>query len=105
VKRLHLHVVVKRLPDAIRFYSGLFDTPPCCGGTSYANWRVDEPPVNLAASVTHRPTGLAHFGLEVKSPAELAARDRVLHSPMRASGTVPWELSVRKPPVRKESRS
>ena len=105
MKRLHMHVVVKRLPDAIRFYSDLFHTPPCCGGKSYANWRVDQPPLNLAASVTNRPTGLAHFGLEVKSPAELAALDHVLHGPMRASGTVPWEVSVRKQPVRKESRS
>ena len=105
MKRLHLHVVVKRLPDAIRFYSDLFDTPPCCGGTSYANWRVDEPPVNLAASVTYRPTGLAHFGLEVESPTELTVTDRVLHSSMSTSGTVPWEVFVKKQPIREESRS
>jgi hypothetical protein len=105
MKRLHLHVVVKRLPDAIRFYSDLFDTPPCCGGKSYANWRVDQPPLNLAASVTNRPTGLAHFGLEVENPPELTATDRVLHSSTSMSGTVPWEVSVKKQPVRKESRS
>jgi hypothetical protein len=102
VKRLHLHVVVESLPDAIKFYSGLFDTPPCCGGESYANWRVDQPPVNLAASVTNRSTGLAHFGLEVESPAELGAIDRVLHSTLYTSGTVPWEVSVKKRPIRKE---
>jgi hypothetical protein len=105
VKRLHLHVVVKRLPDAIRFYSDLFDTPPCCGGKSYANWRVDQPPLNLPASVTNRPTGLAHFRLEVEGQVELTAIDRVLHSPMSVSGTVPWEVSVEKQPVRKESKS
>jgi hypothetical protein len=105
VKRLHLHVVVKRLPDAIRFYSDLFDTSPCCGGKSYANWRVDQPPLNLAASETNRPTGLAHFGLEVESPAELMAIDRVLHSPMSMSGSVSWEVSVEKQPVRKVSKS
>jgi hypothetical protein len=105
MKRFHLHVVVKRLPDAIRFYSDLFDTPPCCGGRSYANWRVDQPPLNLTASVTHRPTGLAHFGLEVESPPELATIDQLLHGPMRASGIVPWEVFVKKQPIREESKS
>jgi hypothetical protein len=105
MKRLHLHVVVESLPDAIRFYSGLFDTPPCCGGTSHASWRVEEPPVNLAASLANRPAGLAHFGLEVESPADLPAIDRVLHSPLPQPGTVPWEVSVRKQAVRKEKRS
>jgi hypothetical protein len=105
VKRLHLHVLVDSLPAAVRFYSDLFDTAPCCGGKSYANWRIDEPPVNLAASVTDRPTGIAHFGLEAESPGELTATDRVLHGSLRRSGAVPWEISVRKRPVRKERPS
>jgi hypothetical protein len=105
MKRLHLHVVVESLPDAIRFYSGLFDAPPCCGGASHASWRVEEPPVNLAASVANRPTGLAHFGFEVESPSDLPAIDRVLHGAVPPSGTLPWEVSVRKQPVRKELRS
>ena len=95
--RLHLHIVVKDLPEAIGFYSSLFDARPCCGGRKYANWRIDEPPLNLAASVTDRPIGLAHFGLEVERGAELAAIDRVLHGPLREAGTVPWEVSVRNP--------
>jgi hypothetical protein len=103
VKRLHLHVVVQSLPDAIRFYSAVFATKPCCGGPSYANRRIDQPALNLAAAVANRPAGLAHLGLEVESPADLSAIDRVLHS--RAPGTVPWEVSVRKQPVRKEFRS
>jgi hypothetical protein len=102
MKRLHLHVVVESLPEAIRFYSGLFAQPPCCGGASYANWRVDEPPLNLAASVADRPTGLAHFGLEVEAPAELPAIDRVLRDPAYPSGSVPWEVSVRKQRISKE---
>jgi len=102
MKRLHLHVVVESLPDAIGFYSGLLDARPCCGGPTYVNWRIDEPPLNLAASVTDRPTGLAHFGVEVEDATELPAIDRVLHGPLPASGGVPWEVSVRKQPVRKE---
>jgi hypothetical protein len=63
MKRLHLHVGVKNLPDAIKFYSNLFETEPCCGGDSYANWRVNDPPLNLGASVTRPRFGLAHMGL------------------------------------------
>jgi hypothetical protein len=105
VKRLHLHVVVKSLPDAITFYSGLFDAAPCCGGKNYANWRVDQPPLNLAASVSDRPTGIAHFGLEVERPVELETVDRVLQSVSRVPGSVPWEVSVRKQPVQTEFES
>ena len=99
--RLHMHIVVESLPEAIRFYSGLFDTRPCCGGKKYANWRIDEPPLNLAASVADRPIGLAHFGLEVDSGEELPAIDRVLHGSMREASTVPWEVSVRNQHVEK----
>ena len=97
--RLHMHVVVESLPEAIRFYSNLFEAGPCCGGKKYANWRIDEPPLNLAASVADRPMGLAHFGLEVESGEELPAIDRVLHSSLREAGEVSWEVSVRNPHV------
>jgi hypothetical protein len=99
--RLHMHVVVESLPEAIGFYSNLFDARPCCGGKKYANWRIDEPPLNLAASVTDRPKGLAHFGLEVESGEELPAIDRVLRSSLREAGAVPWEVSVRNQHVEK----
>jgi hypothetical protein len=102
MKRLHLHVVVESLPDAIRFYSGLFDAAPCCGGKRYANWRVDQPPLNLAASLADRPTGIAHFGIEAESPSELSRIDRVLRSGSRARA-IPWEVSVRKQPVRQRA--
>ncbi len=102
MKRLHLHVVVEDLPGAIKFYSGLFDTRPCCGGPTYANWRIDEPPLNLAACLADRPTGIAHFGVEVENAVELSAIDRVLHGSPTRAGSVPWEVSVRKRPVPKE---
>jgi hypothetical protein len=87
--RLHMHVVVGSLPEAIRFYSNLVVTRPCRGGKKYANWRIDEPPLNLAASVANRPMGLAHFGLEVGSGEELHAIDRVLRGPLREAGACP----------------
>jgi hypothetical protein len=96
-----MHVVVESLPEAITFYSSLFDTRPCCGGKKYANCRIDEPPLNLAASVIDRPRGLAHFGLEVESGEELPAIDRVLHSSLRDASVVPWEVSVRNQHVEK----
>ena len=102
MKRLHMHVRVDDLEKAVRFYSDLFAARPCCGGTTYANWRVDDPPLNLAASTRHWPPGVAHFGLEVDSPADLQPIDRALPGPFRSPAAVPWEVSVRRQPVRKE---
>jgi hypothetical protein len=100
--RLHVHVSVPDLSAAIGFYSGLFEARPCCAGANYANWRVDDPAVNFAASSGHGPQGALHFGLEVDAPANLQTVDRVLHGPLQASGAVAWEVSVRKQPIRKE---
>ena len=99
--RLHMHVAVESLPEAIGFYSNLFDARPCCRGKKYANWRINEPPLNLAASVTDRTKGLAHFGLEVESGEQLPAIDRVLRGSLREAGAVPWEVSVRNQHVEK----
>lgn len=93
--RFHMHLVVESLPKAIKFYSKLFNALPCCRGRTYANWRIDEPPVNLATSVMDRPTGLAHFGLEVERGEELLPIDRVLRGSLRKASVVPWEVSVR----------
>jgi catechol 2,3-dioxygenase-like lactoylglutathione lyase family enzyme len=105
MKRLHVHVFVDDLSRAVAFYSDLFRIGPCCGGSTYANWRVDEPPVNFAASVGQGSINPAHFGLEVESPADLRPIDRALHGPFRKSAAVPWEVSVRKRPIRKEYTS
>lgn len=99
MKRLHLHVAVDDLEKAVGFYSVLFETRPCCAGPTYANWRVDDPPVNFAASIGRRPQGPAHFGLEVDTPPDLQAIDRVLRGRFRSSGAMPWEVSVRKQAV------
>ena len=102
VKRLHLHVVVKDLAKAVGFYSDLFEARRCCGGSTYANWRLDEPALNLAISIGHGPVGPRHFGLEVESPADLRPIDQALHGPFQSAAAVPWEVSVRKQPIRKE---
>jgi catechol 2,3-dioxygenase-like lactoylglutathione lyase family enzyme len=104
MKRLHLHIRVDDLEQAVGFYSDLFETRPCCGGASGVNWRIEEPALNLAVSIAHgeRRPGLAHVGLEVDGPADLRPIDRVLQGPLRSAAAVPWEVSVRKPPVRKD---
>jgi hypothetical protein len=105
MKRLHLHVVVESLPGAITFYSELFATRPCCADYTYANWRVDEPPVNFAASIGSRRRGPAHMGIEVDTPAELRIIDRAFYGAPRKPGGLPWEVSVRTQRVRKERPS
>jgi catechol 2,3-dioxygenase-like lactoylglutathione lyase family enzyme len=104
MRRLHVHVSVDDLEHAVRFYSDVFDTQPCCGAT-FANWQVDQPPVNFAASVGHRPPGALHLGLEVDAPADLTPIDRILHGAAPLAAGLPWEVSVRRQPVRKERKS
>jgi catechol 2,3-dioxygenase-like lactoylglutathione lyase family enzyme len=105
MKRLHVHVSVSDLAKAIGFYSGLFKVRPCCAGPNYANWRVGEPAINFSASIGHGPRGAMHFGLEVDTPADLPKIDRALHGPLRSSSALPWEVSVRKPAIRKDLAS
>jgi catechol 2,3-dioxygenase-like lactoylglutathione lyase family enzyme len=106
MKRLHMHIMVDDLERAAGFYSDLFAARPCCRGARYVNWRIDDPALNLAVSLA--PVGLAraigavHFGLEVDSSADLRPIDRVLQGPSRSAAAVPWEVSVRKQPVRRE---
>lgn len=105
MKRLHLHVSVSDLAKAIGFYSGLFDALPCCAGNNFANWRVAEPPINFAASIGHAPRGPMHFGLEVDTSEDLQKIDRTLRGPLRSSSALPWEVSIKKPAIRKEFAS
>jgi catechol 2,3-dioxygenase-like lactoylglutathione lyase family enzyme len=67
MKRLHVHVSVRDLERARRIYSDLFDSQPCCGGATFANWRVDNPPANFAASIERRPESVLHLGLEERA--------------------------------------
>jgi hypothetical protein len=105
MKRLHLHVSVSDLAKAIGFYSGLFNSRPCCAGNNFANWRVKEPAINFGASSGHGPQGALHFGLEVDTSEELQTIDRVLQGPLGSPSALPWEVSVKKPVIRKEFAS
>jgi len=85
MKRMHLHVGVANLADAIGFYSALFDTPPTIVKPDYAKWMLDDPRVNFAISTRGRAPGLDHIGIQVENKEELQDVYARLH---KAGGTV-----------------
>ncbi|GAA0295524.1 ArsI/CadI family heavy metal resistance metalloenzyme [Sphingomonas oligophenolica] len=72
MKRIHLHVSVPDIDQAIAFYTTLFDAPPVVVKTDYAKWMLEDPRVNLAISSRARAAGVDHVGIQVDSAAELA---------------------------------
>jgi catechol 2,3-dioxygenase-like lactoylglutathione lyase family enzyme len=71
MKRLHVHVGVENLPDAIGFYSALFASSPAVVKPDYAKWMLDDPRVNFAISTRGKRPGIDHLGIQVESPDEL----------------------------------
>lgn len=71
MKRLHIHVGVEDIEEAIRFYSGLFGTEPVKTKTDYAKWLLDDPRVNFAVSTRAGKKGVDHLGIEVDDNGEL----------------------------------
>ena len=71
MKRLHVHVSVESVPDAIGFYSALFAAQPAVTKQDYAKWMLDDPRLNFAISTRGRAPGLDHLGIQVEDPAEL----------------------------------
>ncbi|MBB4837209.1 catechol 2,3-dioxygenase-like lactoylglutathione lyase family enzyme [Sphingomonas kyeonggiensis] len=67
MKRLHLHISVPDLDQAIAFYGTLFDAPPTVVKADYAKWMLEDPRVNLAISARSRATGVDHVGIQVDS--------------------------------------
>ncbi|MGB8277279.1 MAG: ArsI/CadI family heavy metal resistance metalloenzyme [Methylovirgula sp.] len=85
MKRMHVHVAVENLHDAIGFYSALFDTEPAVVKPDYAKWMLDDPRVNFAISTRGREPGLDHLGIQVEDRDELHEVYARLH---KAGGTV-----------------
>lgn len=71
MKRLHVHVAVDDVDQAIGFYSALFDTRPTVIKPDYAKWMLDDPRVNFAISSRGREAGLDHLGIQVEDKTEL----------------------------------
>ena len=87
MKRLHLHVSVPNIEQAVSFYSTLFDAPPSVLKDDYANWMLDDPHVNLAISSRSRAAGMDHVGIQVDSADELGE----LASRLKAAGSVTFD--------------
>lgn len=71
MKRMHVHVSVADLTQAIGFYSALFEAAPSIVKSDYAKWMLDDPRVNFAISTRGRAPGLDHLGIQVESRDEL----------------------------------
>jgi predicted enzyme related to lactoylglutathione lyase len=85
MKRMHVHVAVENLEQAISFYSTLFSAQPSVVKSDYAKWMLDDPTVNFAISTRGKQPGLDHLGIQVESKDELHDVYDRLH---RAGGTV-----------------
>ncbi|MDH5700678.1 MAG: VOC family protein [Nitrospirota bacterium] len=72
MKRLHLHIGVEQLEEAIGFYSKLFGAEPVKRKPDYAKWMLEDPRVNLAISTRASKKGVDHLGIQVEEDQELA---------------------------------
>jgi catechol 2,3-dioxygenase-like lactoylglutathione lyase family enzyme len=78
MKRLHVHVGVKDLPDSVKFYNALFGAKPVKLKSDYAKWMLDGPRVNFAISTRAAKVGVDHMGIQVDDADELGAlRDQM----------------------------
>jgi predicted enzyme related to lactoylglutathione lyase len=71
MKRMHVHVSVADIPNAIGFYSALFAAKPAVVKPDYAKWMLEDPRVNFAISTRGHEVGLNHLGIQVEGRAEL----------------------------------
>lgn len=71
MKRLHIHIGVDKLDEAICFYSALFGAEPVKTKPDYAKWMLDDPRVNFAVSTRAKKKGVDHLGIQVEEESEL----------------------------------
>jgi catechol 2,3-dioxygenase-like lactoylglutathione lyase family enzyme len=69
-ERIHIHVGVEKLDEAIRLYSAVFGAPRVKTKSDYAKWMLDDPRVNFAVS-TRATKGVDHLGIQVDRDEEL----------------------------------
>ena len=79
MSRVQLALNVSDLDEAVAFYTRLFNTGPAKVREGYANFAIAEPPLKLVLFANPAQAGtLNHLGVEVGSPAEVAAATRRL---------------------------
>lgn len=71
MKRLHIHVGVNKIDEAVKFYSALFGKQPVKTKPDYAKWLLDDPRVNFAISTRAKTKGVDHLGIQVDEDSEL----------------------------------
>ena len=71
MKRLHIHIGVENIEQAIPFYTALFGADPVKTKTDYAKWLLDDPRVNFAISTRPSKKGVDHLGIQVDDNREL----------------------------------
>jgi len=78
MKRLHVHVSVDDLDQAVHFYSGLFGAAATVRKDDYAKWRLDDPCVNFAITARGKPAGIQHLGVDIEDEDEFSeVRERL----------------------------
>lgn len=81
MSRVQLALNVADLDESIAFYTKLFQTPPAKIRDGYANFAIEDPPLKLVLLAgAGEPGTLNHIGVEVDSPAEVAAAIRRANS-------------------------
>ncbi|NRA30723.1 MAG: VOC family protein [Parvularculaceae bacterium] len=74
MNRIHLHVYVEDMPEAVTFYTDLFGSKPTVTKDDYAKWLMDSPSMNFAISTKGQgKVGLSHLGIQVDERSDLSA--------------------------------
>jgi len=74
VSRVQIALNVADLDESIAFYTKLFGTAPAKVRDGYANFAIADPPLKLVLFAgAGEPGSLNHIGVEVDSPADVAA--------------------------------
>ncbi|MDF0653104.1 MAG: ArsI/CadI family heavy metal resistance metalloenzyme [Nitrospira sp.] len=85
MKRLHVHIGVENIEQAIPFYSALFGAQPVKTKPDYAKWLLDDPRVNFAVSTRPSKKGVDHLGIQVDDTSELEElRGRITNAALPA---------------------
>lgn len=72
MKRLHVHVAVENLDEAIKYYSAMFGAEPVKVRDDYAKWAPEDLAVNFAVSKGCGTQAIGHLGVEVTEDDDLA---------------------------------